>query len=209
MGVYIFTWEKLRQYLMADAEDPNSSNDFGKNIIPAMLDDQQRMFAYDFEGYWKDVGTIESLWEANMDLLATAHAHRPVRQQVAHLRPQPRHGSPLHRRGRQVSNSLITEGCEVYGTGRAQRALRRRDRPGRRHVQDSVVMPGAVIERGAQVRRAIVAEDAVIGAGATVGEDTGNIAVVGQSVTPARRFGRGQGRRDSFAGTLTPGRPKT
>ena len=182
MGVYIFTWEKLRQYLVADAEDPNSSNDFGKNIIPKMLDDQQRMFAYDFEGYWKDVGTIESLWEANMDLLTMP---MPIDLYDAKWRIYGRNpGLAPHfiAEGASVRNSLITEGCEVYGHVDHSVIFSGVTIREGATVKDSVVMPGAVIERGAQVQRAIVSEDAVIGAGATVGEATGNIAVVGTGV---------------------------
>ena len=182
MGVYIFTWEKLRQYLVADAEDPNSSNDFGKNIIPKMLDDQQRMFAYDFEGYWKDVGTIESLWEANMDLLTLP---MPIDLYDAKWRIYGRNpGLAPHfiAEGASVRNSLITEGCEVYGHVDHSVIVSGVTIREGATVKDSVVMPGAVIERGAQVQRAIVSEDAVIGAGATVGEATGNIAVVGTGV---------------------------
>ena len=182
MGVYIFTWEKLRQYLVADAEDPNSSNDFGKNIIPKMLDDQQRMFAYDFEGYWKDVGTIESLWEANMDLLTLP---MPIDLYDAKWRIYGRNpGLAPHfiAEGASVRNSLITEGCEVYGHVDHSVIFSGVTIQEGATVKDSVVMPGAVIERGAQVQRAIVSEDAVIGAGATVGEATGNIAVVGTGV---------------------------
>ena len=182
MGVYIFTWEKLRQYLVADAEDPNSSNDFGKNIIPKMLDDQQRMFAYDFEGYWKDVGTIESLWEANMDLLTLP---MPIDLYDAKWRIYGRNpGLAPHfiAEGASVRNSLITEGCEVYGHVDHSVIFSGVTIREGATVKDSVIMPGAVIERGAQVQRAIVSEDAVIGAGATVGEATGNIAVVGTGV---------------------------
>ncbi len=182
MGVYIFTWEKLRQYLMADAEDPTSSNDFGKNIIPKMLNDQQRMFAYDFKGYWKDVGTIESLWEANMDLLTLP---MPIDLYDTKWRIYGRNpGLAPHfiAEGASVRNSLITEGCEVYGHVDHSVIFSGVTIREGATVKDSVIMPGAVIERGAQVQRAIVSEDAVIGAGATVGEATGNIAVVGTGV---------------------------
>ena len=182
MGVYIFTWEKLRQYLVADAEDPNSSNDFGKNIIPKMLDDQQRMFAYDFEGYWKDVGTIESLWEANMDLL-TLPMHIDLYDAKWRIYGRnPGLAPHFIAEGASVRNSLITEGCEVYGHVDHSVIFSGVTIREGATVKDSVVMPGAVIERGAQVQRAIVSEDAVIGAGATVGEATGNIAVVGTGV---------------------------
>ena len=147
-----------------------------------MLDDQQRMFAYDFEGYWKDVGTIESLWEANMDLLTLP---MPIDLYDAKWRIYGRNpGLAPHfiAEGASVRNSLITEGCEVYGHVDHSVIFSGVTIREGATVKDSVVMPGAVIERGAQVQRAIVSEDAVIGAGATVGEATGNIAVVGTGV---------------------------
>lgn len=182
MGIYIFTWSKLREYLCADEADPNSENDFGKNIIPNMLNAGEKMSAYHFEGYWKDVGTIESLWEANMDLLTLP---MPIDLYDAKWRIYGRNpGLAPHfiAEGASVRNSLITEGCEVYGHVDHSVIFSGVTIREGATVKDSVVMPGAVIERGAQVQRAIVSEDAVIGAGATVGEATGNIAVVGTGV---------------------------
>ncbi len=183
MGVYIFTWAKLRQYLIADEENKKSSNDFGKNIIPAMLADHQVMCAYNFEGYWKDVGTIESLWEANMDLLATP---MPIDLHDKKWRIYARNpGMAPHyiAKGATVSDSLIAEGSEVYGTVKHSVLFAGVTVEEGANVQDSVVMPGAVIHRGAVVRRAILAENAVVGPGAFVGEEAGDIAVVGQNVT--------------------------
>ena len=183
MGVYIFTWAKLRQYLIADEENKKSSNDFGKNIIPAMLADHQVMCAYNFEGYWKDVGTIESLWEANMDLLATP---MPIDLHDKKWRIYARNpGMAPHyiAKGATVSDSLIAEGSEVYGTVKHSVLFAGVTVEEGANVQNSVVMPGAVIHRGAVVRRAILAENAVVGPGAFVGEEAGDIAVVGQNVT--------------------------
>lgn len=183
MGVYIFTWEKLRQYLIADEADKKSSNDFGKNIIPTMLADKQVLCAYSFDGYWKDVGTIESLWEANMDLLSTP---MPIDLHDKKWRIYARNpGMAPHyiAKGATVNDSLITEGCEVYGTVDHSVLFAGVTVEEGANVRDSVIMPGAVIHRGAVVRRAIVAENAVVGAGAFVGEVEGNIAVVGQNVT--------------------------
>ena len=115
MGVYIFTWEKLRHYLTEDEADKNSSNDFGKNIIPNMLRDKQTLVAYDFNGYWKDVGTIESLWEANMDLIDNP---MPMNMHDKKWRIYSKNpGMPPHyiSEGAVVTDTLITEGCEVYG----------------------------------------------------------------------------------------------
>ena len=183
MGVYIFTWAKLRQYLIADEENKKSSNDFGKNIIPAMLADHQVMCAYNFEGYWKDVGTIDSLWEANMDLLATP---MPIDLHDKKWRIYARNpGMAPHyiAKGAMVSDSLIAEGSEVYGTVKHSVLFAGVTVEEGANVQNSVVMPGAIIHRGAVVRRAILAENAVVGPGAFVGEEAGDIAVVGQNVT--------------------------
>ena len=183
MGVYIFTWEKLRKYLTADEANKKSSNDFGKNIIPAMLNDKQVMCAYNFDGYWKDVGTIESLWEANMDLLTTP---MPIDLHDKKWRIYARNpGMAPHyiAKGASVQDSLITEGCEVYGNVKHSVLFAGVVIEEGACVQDSVIMPGSVVKRGAVVRRAIVSENAVVGAGSFVGEETGNIAVVGQNVT--------------------------
>ena len=183
MGVYIFTWEKLRKYLIDDENDKKSSNDFGKNIIPAMLGAQERMFAYNFEGYWKDVGTIESLWEANMDLLME---NPPINLHDKSWRIYARNpGFPPHyvAKGASITDSMVTEGSEIYGNVHHSIIFAGVTVEEGANVQDSVIMPGSVIKRGAVVRRTIVAENAVIGAGAIVGEETGNIAVIGHDVS--------------------------
>lgn len=179
MGVYVFTWNKLEKYLTEDEADPNSSNDFGKNIIPKMLDAKERLFAYDFNNYWKDVGTIESLWEANMDLLAD---EMPIDLCDTKWRIYSRNPSmPPHyiAEGASVKNSLITEGCEVYGKVEHSVLFAGIDVEEGASVIDSVVMPGAKIGRGAVIRRAILSENCVIQPGAFVGEETGNIVVIG------------------------------
>lgn len=179
MGVYVFTWSKLRKYLEEDEIDPNSSNDFGKNIIPTMLKNGERMFAYAFDGYWKDVGTIESLWEANMDLLQRPS---PIDMYDKNWRIYSRNpGMPPHfvADGARVVNCMITEGCEVYGDVENSILFSGVTIEKGAVVSDSVVMPGAVIHKGARVRRAIIAENADIGENCVVGEETGLIAVVG------------------------------
>jgi len=183
MGVYIFTWDKLRSYLIADEEDKKSSNDFGKNIIPAMLKDECVLCAYNFAGYWKDVGTIESLWEANMDLLAKP---MPIDMHDKKWRIFARNpGMAPHyiAEGAKVDDTLITEGCEVYGNVKHSVLFAGVVIEEGALVEDSVIMPGAVVKRGAVVRRAMVAENAIVGPGSFVGEETGNIAVVGQNIT--------------------------
>ena len=183
MGVYIFTWDKLRKYLIDDEADKKSSNDFGKNIIPSMLADQQRMFAYNFEGYWKDVGTIESLWEANMDLLVKPVPPIDMHDKSWRIYAKTPGYPPCYvAKGAQVTDSLVTEGSAIYGNVNHSIIFGGVTVEEGALVQDSVIMPGSVIKRGAVIRRAIVAENAVIGAGAFIGEETGNIAVVGHAV---------------------------
>ena len=182
MGVYIFTWEKLRHYLTEDEADKNSSNDFGKNIIPNMLRDKQTLVAYDFNGYWKDVGTIESLWEANMDLIDDP---MPMNMHDKKWRIYSKNpGMPPHyiSEGAVVTDTLITEGCEVYGKVNHSVLFAGVVVEEGADIEYSVVMPGSIIKRGAIVRRSIVAENATVGAGSIIGEDSGNIAVIGQGV---------------------------
>lgn len=191
MGIYIFTWEKLRKYLIDDAADPNSQKDFGKNILPAMLSDSQKMVAYPFEGYWKDVGTIDSLWEANMDLLDPKvpldlyddswkiYARTPV--------------LPPHyvRDGAEVENSMVTEGCDISGKVDFSVLFSGVTVEAGAVVRDSIVMPGSVIKKGAVVEYSIIAENCVVGEDAKVGqrpEDAEDktqwgIAVIGNNVT--------------------------
>ena len=183
MGVYVFTWDKLRKYLEEDEQNPASQNDFGKNIIPTMLQEGCKLTAYSFAGYWKDVGTIESLWEANMDLLEQEppiDLHDKSWRICARndgLKPQ------YIAEGALLSNCLVTEGCEVLGeVNHSILSSGVRVEKGAKII-DSVIMPGAVIGENAVVRRAIVAENAVVSAGATVGDAEGKIAVVGIGVT--------------------------
>ena len=191
MGIYIFTWEKLRKYLTEDEADKTSSNDFGKNIIPNMLGDKQRMVAYPFEGYWKDVGTIDSLWEANMDLLdpnVPLDVWDPEWKIYSRTSGCPGHyiGTEAH-----VDNSTLTEGCFVEGTV-ANSVLFAEARVGKgATVESTILMPGAVVEEGAEVYYSIIAENVTVKKGATVGarpetvEDKSKwgVAVVGEGVT--------------------------
>ena len=186
MGVYVFTWAKLRKYLTEDEQNPNSQNDFGKNIIPAMLAEGQKLVAYSFNDYWKDVGTIESLWEANMDLLEDhpeIDLHdKKFRIYARNLGMIPQYVADTAK----VENCLITEGCDVCGTVIHSILSSGVVVEEGAQVIDSVIMPGAKIEKGAIVRRAIVAEDAVVSANAIVGEGAGLIAVVGNgAVVPS------------------------
>ncbi len=170
MGIYVFNWSILREFLLADEEDPNSSNDFGKNIIPNLLAAGHKMMAYTFSGYWKDVGTIDSLWEANMELLGEDPEFniRGDERSKIYARNNALPSSYIDADA-SVSGSFVAEGCEVYGTVRhsiislgctiGEGAL----------VEDSVVMPGTVIESGAIVRHAILGEESRICRNAVVG----------------------------------------
>lgn len=169
MGVYIFTWKKLKEALEKDEEDASSENDFGKNIIPDMLGGNQKLMAYPFEGYWKDVGTIDSLWEANMDLL---NPNMPLDVWDSEWKIYSRtSGRPPHYVGTSavIENSMITEGCVINGELESAVIFSGVQVEHDAIVRDSIVMPGAIIEAGAQVNYAIIAEDAVIKKGAIVG----------------------------------------
>ncbi|MGN0542192.1 MAG: glucose-1-phosphate adenylyltransferase [Acutalibacteraceae bacterium] len=195
MGVYIFTWEKLRKYLIEDEAKEGSSNDFGHDLIPAMHNNGERMFAYQFDGYWKDVGTISSLWDANLDLLnpkvdldLTDDSWRIYSRSPA---------APPHYIGSdaKVENSMITEGCEIDGDIDFSVLFANVTVEEGAEVRYSIVMPGTVIKKGAVVQYSIVAENAVIDEGAVVGErpenmknvDDWGVAVVGSGV----RIGKG------------------
>lgn len=182
MGIYIFTREKLERYLRADAEDPKSENDFGKNIIPAMLAAGEKMMAYPFVGYWKDVGTISSLWEANMDLLGE---HPALSLLDETWRIYSRHeAAPPQYVGSEatVENASMTAGCEIYGTVRNS-VLGTGVIVGKGAVvEDSVLMNGVQISEGATVRYSILDANVSIGKNARIGEDkskTEQIAVIG------------------------------
>ena len=170
MGIYVFNWKVLHDALVADEEDPESANDFGKNIIPSLLNSGHKMMAYTFNGYWKDVGTIDSLWEANMELLGKEPAFdiRGDEDTRIFARNNALPSSYIDE-GAVTVGCFIAEGSEVYGTVRhsiistgctiGEGAL----------VEDSVVMPGAVIETGAIVRHAILGENSYISRGCVVG----------------------------------------
>ena len=182
MGIYIFNWKLLRKMLTADMKDPDSSHDFGKDIIPAMLNDGKKLVAYKFKGYWKDVGTIDSLWEANMDLL-DKNNELDLNDSTWKIYTEDAVALPQYiGPDAEIDRAFITQGCVIEGSVKNSVLFTGARVGAGAKIIDSVLMPGAVVERGAQVRLAIVAEGAVIGAGATVGEETGNIAVVGQQV---------------------------
>ena len=189
MGIYIFSWKKLRKYLEEDEANSKSSNDFGKDIIPAMLANGEKMVSYRFEGYWKDVGTIESLWEANMDLLSpNSGLNLSDDSWKIYGRTT---GSPPHftAKGAKVQHTLLSEGCEIAGNVSESVLFSDVKVAKNANVEYSILMPGAVIEEGANVRYAIVASGAVIAKGASIGAgpsecdvDKWGVAVVAENV---------------------------
>ena len=191
MGIYIFKWSVLKKFLIEDEEDPHSENDFGKNVIPAILNEGYRLFAYEFQGYWKDVGTISSLWEANMDLLGKNPAFNLYGEKgnriYARNYAMP---SSIIARESKNKNCFIAEGCEIYGTiTHSIISTGCTVAPGA-IVEDSVIMPNVHIESGAIIRHAIIGEDcricrgAVIGGSFAPGEEK-KISVVGKAKTIA------------------------
>ena len=170
MGIYVFNWDKLRKYLTEDEQNPESSNDFGKNIIPTMLGDNQKLMAYRFSGYWKDVGTIDSLWDANLDLLNPkidldlSDPNWKIYCSTEGLPPQ-YIADTAH-----IENSLVTVGCKVYGSLDFSVLFSNVTVEEGASVEYSLIMPGAVIKKGATVRYAIIAENTVIEENAAVGE---------------------------------------
>ena len=186
MGIYIFNWKLLRKMLLADMKNPDSNHDFGKDIIPTMLNDGKRLFAYRFKGYWKDVGTIDSLWEANMDLLSPNNeldlndpTWKIYTEDVTTL---PQYIGPEA----NVTNAYITQGCIVEGEVKNSVLFTgSKVRPGAK-VIDSVLMPGVVVEEGAVVQRALVADNIHIGKNAVAGSaDSEHIELVAQRVKGA------------------------
>ena len=177
MGIYVFTWSVLRKYLVEDEANKDSDNDFGKNIIPKMIGDGMRMFAYQFDGYWKDVGTISSLWEANMDVLKGGSAAEDLdlddegwKIYARNMAEPPHFISPTGR----VQNCLISEGTVVHGTAKDSIISHSVTIGKNAYIEGSIIMPGAVIGEGADIRYSIVGWDAVVGKGCMVGETLSN-----------------------------------
>jgi glucose-1-phosphate adenylyltransferase len=185
MGIYIFSKECLFKYLIEDAADPNSSNDFGKNIIPAMLANGEKLCAYSFSGYWKDVGTIASLWEANMDLLGEEPALNIMDESWRIYSRHDAHAPQYVGSEAVIENSSVTEGSEIYGTvrnsvlGSGVKVM-----PGAT-VIDAVIMDDCIIEEGATVTYSILDSRVVVGKGASVGKartEAKGITVIGTGI---------------------------
>ncbi len=190
MGIYVFTWEKLKKYLTEDDNNPNSENDFGKNIIPLMLNNGELMMVYRFNDYWKDVGTVDSLWEANLDLLNPkidlnlSDKDWRIYSRTVALPPQYIADTA------KVEHSLVTDGCDVSGSLDYSILFENVTVQENASVEYSLVMPGAVIKRGAKVKYSIIAEDAIVEENAVIGKDPTEVSpddfgitVIGNGVT--------------------------
>ena len=182
MGVYIFNWPILKKYLIADDEDKSSSNDFGKNIIPKMLGDGRSMVAFPFKGYWKDVGTVESLWEANMDLLADnpPFSLHEDEWRIYSVNPvQPPHYVAA---GASVTGSLVSEGCDIEGQVSSSVLFPGVTVGAGAIIKESVILPGVTIGKGCRIERTIIGNDAALGDNCEVGcsGEASNITVVGE-----------------------------
>lgn len=183
MGIYIFNWKLLKKMLLADMKNSESSHDFGKDIIPTLLQDDKSLYAYKFKGYWKDVGTIDSLWEANMDLLDKNNkldlndpSWKIYTEDVASL---PQYIGP----DASINRAFITQGCIIDGAVTNSVIFTGTKIGEGAKIIDSVLMPGAIVEDGATVTRALVAEGVKIGKGATVGSaDSEHIELVSKRV---------------------------
>ena len=191
MGIYIFNWKKLRKYLIDDEANEASGNDFGHDVIPAMHGAGERMFAYQFDGYWKDVGTIDSLWDSNLDLL-NPKVDLDLDDDSWKIYSRSPAAPPHYvSASAKIENSMITEGCEISGDVDFSVLFANVKVEEGADVKYSIVMPGTVIKKGATVQYSIVAENSVIEEGATVGrspEEMSNIAdwgvtVIGNGVT--------------------------
>ena len=183
MGIYVFKWSVLKKFLEADEADPKSENDFGKNIIPALLEAGHKLYAYEFAGYWKDVGTINSLWEANMDLLGKHPAFDLSGGKKIYARNSAKPATFIAKSA-ELHECFVSEGCEIYGMVNHSIISTGCSIGKGAEVTDSVIMPDVVIENGAVIRSAIIAEGCDIKAGARVGalnaDGERRISVVGK-----------------------------
>jgi glucose-1-phosphate adenylyltransferase len=178
MGVYLFNWKKLKEYLMEDENDPMSTNDFGKDIIPKMLKDGNEMYAYRFDGYWKDVGTLQSLWEANMDLLQEEPAFNLDDSNWKIFAGNANHPPQYISSSAKITQSLVNEGCMIDGSiNNSVLSYNVHVGPGS-IIKDSVIMPDVRIGRNAKIERAIIPPHSIIEDGAVIGSSDPNEDIV-------------------------------
>ena len=179
MGIYIFTYQELKKYLIADAKDENSKHDFGMNIIPAMLNDNKKLYAYEFDGYWKDVGTVDSLWQANMDLLADKDLdlYNLKKDWKIYTSDTTSHPQIIGSQGKVV-NSLVTQGCIIDGDVEGSVLFDSVHVGVGAKVVDSVLMPGVLVEEGAEIYKAIIDEGVVVKAGTVINKEAKKVKLV-------------------------------
>ena len=183
MGVYCFSWDILRKYLTEDEQDPESDNDFGKNIIPKMLNDGLKLTAHRFDGYWKDVGTIQSLWEANMELLDGTGCDLDDKSWKIYsktpIKP-PHYAAPEAK----IRNSYITEGCEIYGDIEHSIIFEGVTVESGAKIEDSIIMPGAYVDANARIYKSIIGAGVKVGKKAVIGsiDDTANKAWINDKI---------------------------
>ena len=171
MGIYIFKWDVLRKYLISDNEDPESSNDFGKNIIPRLIADDYKLFAYDFEGYWKDVGTIDSLWQSNMDILGdNPELDMRDKKNKIYARNYANPSSFISKDA-EIVNSFVAEGSTVYGKVHNSIISTGCIIEEGVEIYNSFIMPNTVIEKSSVIKYAIIGEDTVVHANAKIGDN--------------------------------------
>ena len=183
MGVYLFDWKILRKYLLEDEQDSASSNDFGKNIIPKILEDQKNLYAYHFEGYWKDVGTIESLWEAHMDLLHEDPKFKLDDRNWRIFARNANHPPQYIAKGAEVSQSLVNEGCVIHGTVKKSVLSYNVQIGYNSTIKDSVIMPNVRIGNNVHIERAIIAGNCVIEDDVMIGDPNpdSEITLIGEN----------------------------
>ena len=182
MGIYIYTYAELRKYLIEDAKDEKSKHDFGMNIIPNMLADNKKLYAYEFDGYWKDVGTVESLWEANMDLLEDHDLDLYNIKNDWKIYTEDTLAKPQYiGEDAQISNSIINQGCMIEGKVTGSVLFGGVSVGKGAIVEDSVLMPGVLIEEGSVVRKAIIDEGVVITENEKINEDATEVVLVSNS----------------------------
>lgn len=179
MGIYIFTYKELRKYLIEDAKDENSKHDFGMNIIPAMLNEGKKLYAYEFDGYWKDVGTVESLWQANMDLLDDKELDLYNIKKDWKIYTEDTLSKPqIIGEQATVKNSLITQGCVVNGDVKGSVLFNNVYVGEGAKIVDSVLMPGVLVEEGAEVYKAIVDEGVVVKSKKVINKEAKTVELV-------------------------------
>lgn len=173
MGIYLFKWDRLKSYLATDQNNTHSEHDFGKNIIPAALSANEKMYAYQFDGYWRDVGTLQSLWESNMDLLKDTPPINLYDDNWKIITRTQHHASCYLSSQAEVKQSIVAEGCHVYGRLSNSILFDSVTVEEDAEVIDSIIMPNVIIGKGAKVHKSVIGNNVFVGANAVIGSDYG------------------------------------